>query len=189
MLLNQKPKKIQWVNLLEEIDKARKGQAKDVMRIIYSSKLISIPPRIEDYYTSFIKDIDYEYPNCTLQEIMNIPYIEFINAIDFLQPEAIFSTNHGVKGEEYDNVIFVISRGWNNYQFDTYMPMDANNIPSQKKEAYERNRNLFYVCCSRSKRKLVLFISIEVNGEFENYLKHIFGNENIITYQQLPEIN
>lgn len=32
---------------------------------------------------------------------------------------AEFSTEHGVKGEEYDNVVFVISKGWNQYQFET----------------------------------------------------------------------
>lgn len=37
---------------------------------------------------------------------------------DFLHPEAQYSTEHGVKGEEYDNVIFVISKGWNQYQFE-----------------------------------------------------------------------
>ena len=71
----------------------------------------------------------------------------------------MFSTEHGVKGEEYDNVVFVIGKGWNVYQFETYAPMITGHsqIPVDKQASYERNRNLFYVCCSRPKKKIVLF--------------------------------
>ena len=33
------------------------------------------------------------------------PYAQFIAVKDFLHPEAQYSTEHGVKGEEYDNAI------------------------------------------------------------------------------------
>lgn len=50
-----------------------------------------------------------------------IVYAAVILAVkDFLHPEAQYSTEHGVKGEEYDNVIFVISKGWNQYKFNYY---------------------------------------------------------------------
>ena len=42
--------------------------------------------------------------------ILDLDYSQFQAAIEFLYPEAEFSTEHGVKGEEYDNVVFVISK-------------------------------------------------------------------------------
>ena len=89
--------------------------------------------------------------NASIQAFLEFDYTQFSSAIEFLYPEALFSTEHGVKGEEYDNVIFVISRGWNMYQFETYAPMITGkaSIPSGKQISFERNRNLFYVCCSR----------------------------------------
>lgn len=88
-------------------------------------------------------------------------YAQFLAAIHFLYPESEFSTEHGVKGEEYDNVVFVVSRGWNQYQFEKYAPMIKNGYPADKEAAFIRNRNLFYVCCSRPKRDcfyLLLFL-------------------------------
>ena len=85
-----------------------------------------------------------------------------------------------------DNVIFVISKGWNLYQFETYAPMINGMvaIPRGKEASYERNRNLFYVCCSRPKKRLVLFVTVEIPGEFRNFLIDLIGTENIYTYNQ-----
>lgn len=102
---------------------------------------------------------------------MELDYTQFISAIEFLYPEALFSTEHGVKGEEYDNVIFVISRGWNMYQFETYAPMITGkaSIPSGKQISFERNRNLFYVCCSRPRKRLFFFVTIPIDQTFKEF--------------------
>ena len=47
----------------------------------------------------------------TIKDFLDIEYEQFLAAINYFHPEADFSTEHGVKGEEYDNVIFVISKG------------------------------------------------------------------------------
>ena len=48
--------------------------------------------------------------NTSIEAFLNLDYAQFIAVKDFLHPEAQYSTEHGVKGEEYDNVIFVISK-------------------------------------------------------------------------------
>lgn len=117
---------------------------------------------------------------------MELDYTQFISAIEFLYPEALFSTEHGVKGEEYDNVIFVISRGWNMYQFETYAPMITGkaSIPSGKQISFERNRNLFYVCCSRPRKRLFFFVTIPIDQTFKEFLMELVGKENYYTYSQ-----
>ena len=107
-----------------------------------------------------------------------------------MRPEAQFSTEHGVKGEEYDNVVFVVSKGWNQYQFETYAPMINGTvpIPRGREAAFERNRNLFYVCCSRPKKRLILFVTIPFESHFKDFLTKLVGMENVYTYSEFIEI-
>lgn len=136
-----------------------------------------------------MNDPDCVYGNASIKEVLDLDYSQFLSAIHFLYPESEFSTEHGVKGEEYDNVVVVVSKGWNNYQFDTYLPMMNKPISKDKEAAFIRNRNLFYVCCSRPKKRLVLFISIPVKEDFQNALVDLFGKENICTYKEYLEVN
>lgn len=50
----------------------------------------------------------------------------------------MLSTEHGSKGEKYDNVLFFISKGWSLYKFDEYL--HQNNESTKE---YIRNRDLF----------------------------------------------
>ena len=97
-------------------------------------------------------------------------------------PDSHYSTDHGVKGEEYDNILFVIGKRWNLYNFAKYLPMTDEDI-NINKDAYERNRNLFYVGCSRAKKKLVLLITTKVDDKFMKYLENVFGTEKVISYE------
>ena len=85
------------------------------------------------------------YQNGTYEQLSNVKVMEFQKAVAFISPESQFSTDHGVKGEEYNSVLFVIGRGWNLYQFDRWMPRTGDVLNEQELKSYERNRNLFYV--------------------------------------------
>lgn len=82
--------------------------------------------------------------------------------------------------------VFVISKGWNLYQFETYAPMITGhvNVPEGKQASYERNRNLFYVCCSRPKKRLFFFVSVPIDAVFRAFLTELVGTDNIYTYSQ-----
>lgn len=125
----------------------------------------------------------------TIRSFLELEYSQFLAAIDFLYPEAVFSTEHGVKGEEYDNVVFVVSKGWNQYQFETYAPMITGkaSVPSEKQAAFERNRNLFYVCCSRPKKRLIFFVTVPIDSTFKSFLAELVGEQNIFTFSQYIE--
>lgn len=94
----------------------------------------------------------------------------------------MYSTDHGVKGEEYDNVLFVMGRGWNIYKFEDFLYKDVKSLQDKELAAYIRNRNLFYVCCSRPRKRLAILITVEIGPQFEAYLQDIFGTENVIPY-------
>ncbi len=185
--ITQKSEKTKWKILKQNLAEARNGKAIDIIRIIYDSKLIPIPPQVESYYKQYLDAPDTIYANnVSLKEFFELEYKQFLSAIEFLYPEAEFSTEHGVKGEEYDNVVFVISKGWNQYQFETYAPMITNKvpIPTGRESAFERNRNLFYVCCSRAKKRLILFVTTKIDAIFQSFLSDLAGEENIYTYGQ-----
>jgi len=62
--------------------------------------------------------------------------------------------------------------------------MIKNGYASDKEASYVRNRNLFYVCCSRPRKRLVLFVTIPVEGDFMAYLQKVFGVKNVCTYSE-----
>lgn len=180
--IQTKNEKVSWQMFKNKLELARNGTAFDIVKCVIDSKLVPIPPQIISYIEIYKNSPKTLYSGVEIEKFLKIPYSEFIAAINFLYPEADFSTEHGVKGEEYDNVIFVISKGWNQYQFEKYMPMLNKKIPDDKRKAFEKNRNLFYVCCSRPKKRLIFFISIEMEAEFTSFLEELVGKENIMTY-------
>jgi len=184
--ITKKSEKTQWKAFEQSLKVSREKKCIDVLKVVIESGLVPIPPNIEAYYQMYYSNPDVIYNEVKLSVLLDIDYAQFLAAIGFLYPEAEFSTEHGVKGEEYDNVIFVISKGWFTYQFDKYVPMIINpdTIPTSKIEAYERNRNLFYVCCSRAKKRLIIFVTYEMNPEFKTFLKDLVGKDNFYTFQQ-----
>lgn len=183
----KKSEKTKWKNFQEQLEEARKKKAIDVFEVIIQTKLIPIPPQLDGYYHLYYKEPETIYTKgATIYSFLNLDYAQFTSAIDFLYPDSMFSTEHGVKGEEYDNVVFVISKGWSQYQFETYAPMitGRTTISSDKQASFERNRNLFYVCCSRPKKRLIIFITVPIKATFRDFLLGLVGEDNIFTYAE-----
>lgn len=190
--ITKKSEKAEWKNLYNQLTNARTQKAIDVLETIIHSRLIPIPPNVDNWYKIYEDAPETLYASETsVQQFLSIEYAQFIAVRDFLYPNAQFSTEHGVKGEEYDNVVFVISKGWNQYQFETYAPMITGKapIPKDKEAAYERNRNLFYVCCSRPKKRLFFFVTVPIEATFRAFLKDLVGEDNILTYHQFMKMD
>ena len=188
--ITKKSEKTKWKDLREQLEEARKKKAIDVFEVINQTKIIPIPPQLDGYYHLYCEKPETIYAkDTTIQSFLNLDYAQFTAAIDFLYPDAIFSTEHGVKGEEYDNVVFTISKGWNQYQFEVYAPMMTRyaTIPKDKQASFERNRNLFYVCCSRAKKRLILFVTVPIDATFRNFLINLVGSDNIFTYEEFMD--
>ncbi len=185
--ITKKAEKAKWKELQEQLDEVRTKRAIDVLDLIKQTKLIPFPPNLEGWYHLYQKAPETTYAsNTTIQTFLELDYFQFTAAIEFLFPDAMFSTEHGVKGEEYDNVLFVISKGWNLYQFETYAPMITGHatIPKGKQASYERNRNLFYVCCSRPRKSLFFLVTVPIDAVFRSFLTELVGAENVYTYSQ-----
>lgn len=98
-----------------------------------------------------------------LEKIRSIPYPEIVNLVKYIDDKTLFSTKHGVKGAEFENVIIVFGRGWNQYNWNQFLEWYKNGYPEDKRESFERNRNLFYVACSRPRKRLALLFTQKIS--------------------------
>ena len=183
-----KRQKRQWQELKNALETARNGTIYDVLKVAYDSKLIPIQPDIERLIKGYDAEEPQAYQKTSLSEFYAIPYEEVLNAISFFNDDSIYSTEHGVKGEEYDNVLLVIGKGWNLYKFEDTIWRDEKTLSKDDLKAYIRNRNLFYVCCSRPRKRLALLITIPIGEQFHNYLSRIFGASNVMEYSQFMNL-
>lgn len=120
-----------------------------------------------------------------MDDFRSTPYQQVIALFKFIEGYTPFSTKHGVKGAEFENVLVVIGRGWNQYDFNAMLEFAEGKIPSAKQDFYERNRNLFYVACSRPKTNLALLFTQYLSPKAIATLGNWFGPKNI---KELPAI-
>lgn len=111
-----------------------------------------------------------------IQSIRSIPYEEIKNVNNYIDDKTLYSTKHGVKGAQFENVIVVLGRGWNHYNWEQFLEWHHGGIPAGKKDSYERNRNLFYVACSRPQKRLCLLFTQLLSPVAMEGLHNLFGN-------------
>jgi DNA helicase-2/ATP-dependent DNA helicase PcrA len=95
-----------------------------------------------------------------LEKLHTVSYREIIALRQYLQGYSPFETKHGVKGDQFENVLVVFGRGWNDYDFNAFLEMAASPPTAvAARDVYERYRNLFYVAVSRPKTRLALLFT------------------------------
>jgi len=109
-----------------------------------------------------------------LAALKAVPFAEITELARYHGGTSPFETKHGVKGDQFENVLGVFGRGWNQYNFDAYLRV-ARNPGAAANAAFERARNLFYVVCSRPKRRLSLLFTQKLSDESLATLTDFFG--------------
>ena len=101
----------------------------------------------DDAFARFVSEKEYLY-----NRVKNVKYLEFQHLYNYLEGYTPFSTQHKVKGTEFDNVLVILDNGgWNNYNFQGLF--EGNGPDSVR----ERTKKIFYVCCTRTKENLAVF--------------------------------
>lgn len=124
------------------------------------------------------EEIDASRTLKQIEKLRPLPYSELIALAEFINDHTPFSTKHGVKGAEFENVLVVLGRGWNQYNWTQFLEWFPNRYPGNKEESYVRNRNLFYVACSRPKKNLALLFTQELTPGALLTLEGWFGAAN-----------
>ena len=125
------------------------------------------------------EEIDESRTLRQIERLRPLPYTELISLAEFINDHTPFSTKHGVKGAEFENVLVVFGRGWNQYNWNQFLEWFPNRYPNNREDSYVRNRNLFYVACSRPQKNLALLFTQELSADGLNTLEEWFGAENI----------
>ena len=123
-----------------------------------------------DNFDKFIKE-EGQY---LWERIKEIPFKEYKKSIEYLEKKTPYATQHSVKGSEYDNVFVMLESRWKKYSFDGMMLEDGE-------EPSKRALKLFYVCCTRAQKNLVVFyLKSNPNPQILKWIKEKFGEENVI---------
>ena len=124
----------------------------------------------DDLIRQFIEENEYLF-----YRVKDVKYKQIINLYNFEQDFTPYSTQHGIKGAEFENVFVILDNGkWNKYNF-RYLFENAEG----KERIIERTRKMFYVSCSRAKNNLVVYFNAPSNKVLEKAVEW-FGKENLI---------
>ena len=179
--------KRKWSRAMDKLIELRDGgTVGDVIDHLLSIRRPRVPEAVEQReheLRQFVPDEDEKVPRvlAELTALRRVPYPEIVALCLFLSGHSPFETKHGVKGAEFENVLVVIGRGWSHYNFNTMLElaMDDVLIPANKEAAFERNRNLFYVTCSRPKRRLAVLSTQELSDQAMQTIRKWFGDDAI----------
>lgn len=185
--LNNHEDKKAWNRDLNVLLSLRAGCIGDVIDFLRISKKPTLSTKIEEIedflsgYESLEDDKKTEmrerYEKYT--RLRSIPYSEIIALEKYIDDKTPFSTKHGVKGAEFENVLVVCGRGWNQYNWKEFLEWSCGETPRGREDAFERNRNLFYVACSRPKKRLALLFTQKLSTPALSILETWFGQDNI----------
>lgn len=136
--------------------------------------------KIDDKLEYFIESNEYLY-----ERVKKVKYKVFQELYYYLEGYVPLSTQHKIKGTEFDNVLVILDNGgWSNYNFEyLFNPEIKNTITKAKQNNFSvilrRTQKLFYVCCTRAKENLVVYYPQATDAIVAN-AKNYFGEGNVI---------
>lgn len=160
----------------EKVDALRTETNKtieDVIKKANTLNLIKIDDNIIPYLKNDENPISKEYS--LYCDIKDINFSEVVNFYNYDNNNSIYSTQHGVKGAEFENVLIILDNGkWNQYNFEKLFTNEGNE------NVIKNTLKIFYVGCSRAENNLAVFYykpSLSVIAK----AKELFGSDNVIS--------
>lgn len=182
--------KRKWAKHFDELTNIRRtSTVQNCLNKIKEANILSLPTSIQKTETRLAELLAKNTEEKTQKEIefqekyytfKSINYDEVIQLGEYIDEKTPFSTKHGVKGAEFDNVLVIFGRGWNQYDWEKLLLWMKNGAPEGNIETFEKYRNLFYVCCSRAKHNLTLLFTQFLSEDSISKLEEIFGSENVL---------
>lgn len=153
---------------------------KEVLEYCCSNDLCSISERLayqmdrkpREEFDRENEDHQREKGDWLADEFFKLGTEELERYFSFLDESSPFSTQHGAKGEEYENVLVMIDdieANWNTYSFSKYLTPNVAGPPTDRQR--ELTEKLAYVCFSRAEVNLrVLFFSKDAKAAGEELI-------------------
>lgn len=182
--------KKQIASLLDNLSSNRgMWKIKEVYEFAASNGLV-YDKRLDDYINKIYLDPQHlteeekerqTRDKILFEALMKLPYTELQYFWKHVQNNTVFSTKHGTKGDEFENVLTVIDdTEWiQEYNFKAFF-----NNSEEKAERKLRTRNLFYVECSRAIQNLIVLCLSELDDTAVKYVQSWFGKENVYDVEE-----
>jgi DNA helicase-2/ATP-dependent DNA helicase PcrA len=154
---------------MDELCSLSKFKIKDVLGYIETSGIIDIDSKISDFMNT---------NNYLIERIKRIDFSEITNLYNYTEGLSPYSTQHGIKGDEFNNVLVVISKDKIPQLFVCYEYLFEKK--SEEVKYFNRTLNLFYVVCTRAKEDLVVFYEGECSDNVIKRAKELFGEKYVI---------
>ncbi|MEU1268492.1 ATP-dependent helicase [Streptomyces sp. NPDC005799] len=153
------------------------GTIGDVLDLMGDGHLLATPGKLKDLErrrtATGLDERDQRRADFS-NNLRNVSYREVISVTHFIDELTPFSTQHGVKGDEFENVVVVVDdSAWNRYSIGKML------AGTDKPDRTERSRNLFYVCCSRAQRGLAVVFVNDLPEGAESTLRDWFASGTI----------
>lgn len=163
------------------------GSIKEVLDYVYEKSIFIKPSKIIEFEQRISGADDYEKKErdkTFYSSLMAVPYKEVISLNEYMEDNTPYSTKHGVKGAEFNNVLVVIDDSlWKNEYNFNYL-FTGNSAKSQ----FNKSLNLLYVCCSRAKDKLAVLSLSQIDTTGIQTIQGWFGQQNVMDITSLPAI-
>lgn len=101
----------------------------------------------DDHFRDF-----HERKKYLFNRLISVKYASYQKLYEYLEGRTTYSTQHKIKGQEFNRVLVVLDAGgWNNYNFN-YLFEGCGTETVRL-----RTQKLFYVCCTRAKDMLAVY--------------------------------
>lgn len=138
------------------------GSVGDVLRYCREKELCLIPKRLYEnldrspHTEAYVEEThSVEKGEWLADEFFGMKLGEIEHFCEFIDEKTAFSTQHGVKGEQYGSVLVVfddVGSAWNNYHFSKTLTPATAGEPTERQRRL--STNLAYVCFSRAEKDL-----------------------------------
>lgn len=141
------------------------GTVRDVVAYVDSSDWIVKPRKLTRFLSQLTDQNLLDNPELKVKRdfagaVMDVPYREVVSFAKYVNENTPFSTKHGVKGAEFENVLVIVDDSlWSMYKFaGVFTGQDSSP------DRLERSRKLLYVCFSRAKDGLAVLCLSPLSG-------------------------
>jgi DNA helicase II / ATP-dependent DNA helicase PcrA len=155
----------------------------EVLRHVHASSVIALDPRVLSYL-NLAAQVGSEIENSAavadvedseelskevsaMDAFLACPASQFWGYYNYVNDNSPFSTQQGIKGTEFDRVLVVLDDDEGThvqFSYDKYLGItplsdrEEANRREGKETTIERTRRLFYVCCTRALKDLVVVL-------------------------------
>lgn len=143
-----------------------KATTSEILKFCQNNNLYEISERLSEHLERAPREEEYdstlhssEKSDWLADSFFQMPTNEIESFVEFINGNTPLSTQHGVKGEEYKDVVVVFDdtdAAWTTYSFTKMLTPNTSGIPTEGQ--LRKSKKLAYVCFSRAKENLRILL-------------------------------